>query len=269
VKLKKFIVGAPFGNYLQPKNATPTVGTYTLRDRAGFMRWRILWRVMRTLRWHFGLGWTNRLGLPNPGIAHARALWNWKQSYFKDKIVSIHGLEPNDWGQLLYDVAQLDPLAVELNVSCPNVGHLSVPENLFETAAHIRSDDAGFPFTIPVIVKLPPVNYWETFKLALAGGLTTFHCCNTLPVPAGGLSGKPLKRVSLDVIKRIKDHYPEATIVGGGGITTPEDVADYASAGASHFAVASAFLHPLRALSAQGWLAKLGAELDWEPPRFF
>lgn len=136
------------------------------------------------------------------------------------------------------------------NVSCPNVGHLSVPEDLFEKAVAQLGQGR-------VIVKLPPVSWWETFQLAVSSGVRTFHATNTLPVPAGGLSGKALKRVAIDAVKRIKDAHPAVTVIGGGGITTPEDVLDFKRAGADHFAVGSAFLNPLRVLRRESFLKGL------------
>src|ERR1051326_1557670 len=91
VTFHKVIIGAPFGNYLSTPGVTSTVGTYTLKNRAGFMRWWLFWRMLRTLRYHFGLGWTNKLGLPNPGIDHARRKAERNPQWIKDKILSIHG----------------------------------------------------------------------------------------------------------------------------------------------------------------------------------
>lgn len=118
---------------------------------------------------------------------------------------------------------------------------MSVPEDLFESTVSIAGADS-------LIVKLAPVHYMPAFELAYKVGIRRFHATNTLPVPAGGLSGKALKRISLDVVKRLKDAKPDITIIGGGGITTPEDVAHFKAAGASHVAVASALLKPTR-----GW----------------
>jgi dihydroorotate dehydrogenase len=236
----KVIIGAPFGNYLSTPGVTSTVGTYTLKNRAGFMRWYLFWRILRTLRYHRGLGWTNKLGLPNPGIEHARHKAARNPAWIKDKILSIHGFVDTEWYQLLDHVKWIKPAAVELNISCPNVGHLSVPADLFTRAIEVTG--------VPVIVKLPPVRWEETFEAALAAGVHFFHCTNTLPVPAGGLSGKPLKQVSLEVCRRVKTRAPHVSVIGGGGITGPDDVEDYWKAGAGSFSVASALLNPLHLL---------------------
>lgn len=239
------IIGAPFGNYLWSPACTSTLGTYTQENRAGFLRWRLAWRILRTLRPRFGVGgWTNKLGLPNPGIKHliesrphSRA-----EHPAKGKIVSIHGFSRDEWVKVIYSACHHmePPAAIELNISCPNVGHISVPDDLFKLALDIANDGNS----IPVIVKLPPVSYWPIYQMAYDQGIRNFHCCNTLPSPSGGLSGKVLQRVSLDVIARIKDKTPEVVIIGGGGITGPDDIELYWKAGARHFAVASALLKP-------------------------
>lgn len=259
--MKPIIISAPFGNYLSSEHATSTLGTYTLKNRAGTLRWWLFWRVLRTLRYRPSMGgWTNKLGLPNPGIEHLVELDRTKSSdWIATRIVSLHGFTSEEWTEIVRRVRQMQPrndmtllpfLAYELNVSCPNVGHLSVPSDLFEKAVEVLGADR-------VIVKLPPVSYWETFELAFESGVRTFHATNTLPTPVGGLAGPTLKRISLDVVKRIKDARPEITVIGGGGITAPADVVEYKKAGASHFAVASALLNPIRLLRRESWLKNL------------
>ena len=57
-------ISAPFGNYIKPKNSIPVTGTWTLKSRGN----RLL-AVVKSLRYNRQLrGWTNSLGLPNPGI---------------------------------------------------------------------------------------------------------------------------------------------------------------------------------------------------------
>lgn len=250
--LKSLIISAPFGNYLSHPLATSTVGTYTVENRAGFLRWWLLWRVALTLRRYRKIGaWVNKLGLPNPGLQHLKKLIiDMPDQWTDDRIVSLHGFTPGEWALLLQVAAPFG--AIELNVSCPNVGELSVPLDLFERAVGLGRK---------VIVKLPPVEYWKTFHHAYDSGVRVFHCTNTLPTPSGGLSGKPLKRVSLDVIARIKDARPDVTIIGGGGITEPEDITDYWNAGARHFAIGSAFLRARTLLNRHDFLCRLGARV--------
>ncbi len=247
------IISAPFGNYIQPKRGcTPTLGTFTSLRRPGR-----LWRIIRTVRYSPSLGaWVNKIGLRNPGIdwladrAHAGKI------NLSDKLVSIHGFDDAEWDRLTTIAAELKPLGIELNMSCPNVGHINWPPWLFERALE-RANAAG---TL-VVVKIPPVNYAEMVRQALAAGVRTLHCCNTIPVPAGGVSGKPLKPIALQCIRDVRSiaaamGVKDLRIIGGGGITIPSDIDDYAAAGADHFAVGTKCFNP-RTLFGDAVLAPL------------
>jgi len=247
--IQKLIISAPFGNYISFPHATSTIGTFTLKKRGG--RLYRLYRIARTLRPYPRLkSWSNKLGLPNPGIDVI------KGKNLGGKIISIHGFTHADWCQLtekVHDLPAVYPEAVELNVSCPNVRDeiegLKWYREIFARAKQ------NIPSNVSIIVKLPPVNWERLFGVAYDEvGIKYFHCCNTLPVPSGGLSGKALKPASLEVINRISeklqgddgedDHL--LRIIGGGGITNINDLEDYKKAGADYFAVGSAFLNPFR-----------------------
>lgn len=255
------IISAPFGNYIQPKRGcTPTLGTFTNLRRPGR-----LWRIIRTVRYSPSLGaWVNKIGLRNPGIdwladrAHAGKI------NLSDKLVSIHGFDDAEWDRLTTIAAELKPLGIELNMSCPNVGHINWPPWLFERTlercaaagqstnhkAQSTDSDAYRRAIGPmVVVKIPPVNYHDMVRQALAAGVRTLHCCNTIPVPAGGVSGKPLKPVAIQCIRDVRSiastmGVKDLRIIGGGGITIPSDIDDYASAGADHFAVGTKCFNP-------------------------
>jgi len=236
--LRPLVIAAPFGNYIQPDRATATLGTYTAAARPGR-----LWRFVRTVRYYPRLrAWVNRIGLRNPGIDHFAERVRAGRIDPADKILSIHGFEARDWQKLLDTAAALDrrPLAVELNMSCPNVGEVDWPADLFS-----RAVAAG----LPVIAKLPPINYHLIFDRAMEAGVRAFHCCNTLPIPAGGLSGKPLMPLSLQCIRDIRSLAGRAaddlTLIGGGGVTRPGDIDQYAHAGADHVAVGTKTMNPL------------------------
>ena len=161
------------------------------------------------------------------------------------KLVSIHGFTPEDWTVLLEKAAPLEPLAIELNMSCPNVGHIAWPEDLFERAAATG---------VPIIVKVPPVNYDTMVEQAYAAGLRIFHCCNTLPNPGGGMSGKPLMAVALQCIQDLKrkPYFDELTIIGGGGIYEADDVDAYADLGVKYAAIGTKVMNPKYLFSDSG-----------------
>ena len=239
LQVAPLVISAPFGNYLQPVGTTPTLGTFTAARRGG--RPAALGRAALTLRYYRKLdAWVNRIGLRNPGIAAMHS--GPKRSIaFSDSIVSIHGFVSEDWEVLLAEIAAQRPLAVELNISCPNVGELSWPPRLFHDALQTG---------VPVVVKLPPVRFHQLANDAVAGGVRWFHASNTLPVRGGGLSGAPLKPISLQVVRWLRSEFGDTVrIIGGGGIRTSADVMEYADAGADRFAIGTAALRPSTAYS--------------------
>lgn len=240
------IISAPFGNYTQPYGTTPTIGTFTALRRGG--RPAAFGRAVLTMRYYRRLdAWVNRIGLRNPGIdsvtvghTHGRPL--------AESILSVHGFDDGEWALLLERVRTLRPLAVELNISCPNVGELSWPDTLFKDAVATG---------VPVIVKVPPIRYQAMADAAVAAGVPWIHATNTLPVAKGGMSGAPLKPLSVQVVAWLRANYGRHVgIIGGGGIRSAADVTDFADAGADRFAVGTYAMRP-SALRGEGWIAAI------------
>lgn len=232
------VISAPFGNYIQPHNATATLGTFTTQERPGRV-----WRVIKTVRYYPGIKtWVNKIGLRNPGMPWLIKQVELGRKDVRDKIVSIHGFSDADWASLLADIAKIKPMAVELNMSCPNVGEIDWPASLFEDALATG---------VTVIAKLPPVRYEMMLDQAMAAGVKIFHCCNTLPVPAGGLSGKALMPVALTCIRKIRGMPggSDLRLIGGGGITRVEDIDAYVDAGVEHVALGTKTMNPLLLLT--------------------
>lgn len=240
-QLQPLIISAPFGNYIQPNGATPTLGTFTLLRRPGRV-----WRVLKTVRYRPSQrAWVNKIGLRNPGIDWLANRVKQSRCDVSDKIVSIHGFDADQWMQLLDRIDGIQPMAVELNMSCPNVGEIDWPSELFTRA--VQAGGAA----VSVVVKLPPVNYEVMVEQAVAAGIKTFHCCNTLPVPEGGMSGKPLQPKSLDCIRnlRSKPFGQDLTLIGGGGVYEISDIDTFVKAGADRVALGTKTMNPLLLLS--------------------
>lgn len=209
------------------------MGTFTLARRRGRVG-----AILRTVRPYPKLGaWVNRIGLRNPGIAwlEGRAA---RGRGLADKLVSVHGFDDGEWAELVDRGAALEPLGLELNMSCPNVAHQEPPAGLFQRAAACG---------VPVVVKLPPLRFRPMAEAALDAGLRAFHCCNTLPVKGGGMSGRPLMPLSLEAIEKLRalPGGDALTLIGGGGIQDAADLDGYAAAGADHFALGTVLMSPL------------------------
>ena len=80
-------------------------------------------------------------------------------------------------------------------------------------------------------------------------GFRQFHCCNTIPIHEGGLSGKSLIPYTNDKIIYIKNKYNDSTIISGGGISEWNDVINYKKLGADHFSVSTNFFNPFKSIN--------------------
>ncbi len=236
--LKPLVISAPFGNYIQPPGATPTLGTFTLHRRPGRLK-----QILKTVRYRPKLkAWVNKIGLRNPGIEWLAQKATSGKIDVSDKLVSIHGFDDEQWYALLEKIAAIRPMGIELNMSCPNVGEIGWPPELFSRAVATG---------IPVCVKVPPVNYHQMVEQAVEAGVRVLHCCNTLPVPEGGMSGRPLQPVALDCIRdlRSQPYGNDLTIIGGGGVYELDDIDKFKQAGANHIALGTKTMNPLLMLS--------------------
>lgn len=255
--INRLVISAPFGNWFNCPGATRTLGTYTLRHRAG--TFKRLWRILSTVRyWRRPQAWINKLGLPNPGIAH---LYQDHQDAaanlrLDNSIVSIHGFDSDEWSELGSWVAFRLPIpaAVELNLSCPNVGHTIGVEKAAFAVARVRARMlAAGRRAVPIIAKIGPVRWDAYAEAAVVAGADSLHLCNTIPTPGGGISGTPLKQFSLWAVEGCRKRWPDMHIIGGGGVSSQADIWDYHYAGADAVAVGSALFNPLNWKRVRKW----------------
>lgn len=242
--LNKIIIAAPFGNYLSFSGCTSTYGTFTWKPRSG----RLL-QILKTVRYNWRQqSWINKIGLRNPGIMSVQEP--------VDGIISIHGFNTVEWLCLIqYLTGKKLSQYVEFNLSCPNVGHIPDVDDVTPAIQYCIKNK------LTPICKLPPIRWMDYVRPLYALGVRWFHCCNTIPTPGGGISGKPLKQYSLWACEQIRLTYtPDVKIIGGGGITSKQDIEDYRKAGADYFAIGSYCFNPLN------WkrIRKLIKDLDYE-----
>ena len=233
----KFFIAAPFGNYLKftgKNNVIPVTGTWTLDSRATFLK--RIYKIITTLRYDFKKdGWVNRLGLPNPGVKTGLS------KTVSREILSIAAINRSDWSKL-YEIVG-DDINIEINLSCPNLDEKS---NLF------TSDDLKL-FTSKksknknwCIAKVSPYTTLDELKYLINDlGFSQIHCCNTLPVVHGGLSGKPLKPYVQKLIKLIRKNWGDKIeIIAGGGVDSIADVNNYINLGANHISLGTVSFKP-------------------------
>ncbi len=220
----KTFISAPFGNWIKAKhkNAISVTGTWTLNPRGNRF-----WSVVKSLRWNSDLqGWTNKLGLPNPGIAVGI------KSTGYNEVLSIAEIERDDYKRM--DRLIPENQNIELNLSCPNLGK-SLPWDSAEVFARTKEKRKW------CICKVSPTVSPEDLEFLITKlGFTQIHASNTLPIQGcGGLSGQTLIPYTLDIIRLIREEWPEVTVIAGGGVKDFGSVSNYLKEGADHVAIGS------------------------------
>ena len=221
-------IAAPFGNYIKPIGCIPVTGTYTLHPQGNRV-----WSVIKSLRYDFKKqGWTNNMGLPNPGVKVGL------ERHIYGEVLSIAEIERNDFKKLYREIPE--GINVELNLSCPNVRNL--PWDSTEIFAR-NSEKRKW-----CICKVSPTVTPEDLEFLITKlGFTQIHASNTLPIQGcGGLSGRTLIPYTLDIIRLIREEWPEVTIIAGGGVDNFGAVYEYLNEGADHVSLGSVCFNPFK-----------------------
>ena len=220
----QIFISAPFGNYIKHKNAISITGTWTLNPRGNRF-----WSVIKTLRWNSELqGWTNKLGLPNPGIKVGL------QKTFPSDVLSIAEIDRGDFKKLYSIIPETQN--IELNLSCPNIGK-SLPWDDAEIFTRYRATtDREW-----CIAKLSPLTTPEDLEFLVDKlGFRQLHFSNTLPCQYGGLSGSVLRPYTLELIRLVRENWGDSVeIIAGGGVSDFGAVYEYLGEGANHVAIGS------------------------------
>jgi dihydroorotate dehydrogenase len=222
-------VAAPFGNYIKPIGCIPVCGTFTLHSHGG----NKVWSAIKSLRYSTKhKGWTNNMGLPNPGVKVGL------QQHIRGEVLSIAEIERNDFKKLYSLIPER--MSVELNLSCPNVRNL--PWDSTEIFARNLEKREW------CICKVSPTVTPEDLEFLITKlGFTQIHASNTLPIQGyGGLSGQTLIPYTLDIIQLIREEWPEVTIIAGGGVADFSGVYEYLNEGADHVSLGSVCFNPFK-----------------------
>lgn len=237
---KPFFISPPFGSYIGHPRAYSVRGSYTRDARPGRLR-----QILRTVR-PLGYtaegepnGWVNKVGLRNPGWNSLPAVGNWPD------IISLSPFEETDWHAIerWLDERGQRPI-VEINVSCPNIDeHPSLPSQIMSTRLMAAAT---------IVWKLPPLLETHlTSACWLADlGAKYLHFSNTLPSQVGGISGRALREVNLEIVGDVCSSLTsyEIEVIAGGGIYTSKHLQQYRDAGATRFSLSTAWFWPPRAL---------------------
>lgn len=205
-------------------------------------------------------GLLNSVGLQNPGIHKVISdeLPRLREVFHQPIIANISGFSIDEYVECCRLITGEDQIGIiELNVSCPNVhgGGMSFgtsPESVAEVVKAVKK-----VVTRPLYVKLTP-NVTDIVAIAQAAekaGADGLVLINTLlgmrfnlrtgqPILAnltGGLSGPAIFPVALRMVWQVSQAC-KVPVIGCGGVSSAEDVAEMMMAGASAVEIGSANL---------------------------
>ena len=196
-------------------------------------------------------GMVNSIGLQNPGV----------ERFMEDLdafdlgvplFVSVAGETVREFAALCERVSEDGRVAaVELNLSCPNVEHGGLtfcagPAAVEEVVTACR---AAAP-TKPLFAKLTHEGVVGNARAAESAGADALTVMNTIPaltidakrrsvLVRGGLSGPAVKPVALKAVHDVA-RTVRVPVLGGGGVTSGTDVAEFMLAGATLVQVGTA-----------------------------
>jgi dihydroorotate dehydrogenase (NAD+) catalytic subunit len=203
----------------------------------------------------------NAVGLAGPGVAA------WRATYLPDLeargahvVASIWGRTVTEFADAAEAVRGADVVAVEVNASCPNLESRSTmfAHSALATAELVRASKVA---DRPLWIKLSPntPDLVEIADAALRAGADALVLVNTvlglaidvetrrpsLGNVGGGVSGPGILPVALRAVFDCRTAFPDAPIVGVGGVSSGEDAVAMLMAGANAVEVGTAtFANP-------------------------
>jgi dihydroorotate dehydrogenase (NAD+) catalytic subunit len=218
-------------------------------------------------------GMLNSIGLQGPGIdAFLEHDLPWLYEHGARAVVSIAGGSVEEFAELARRLRGAPGmLAVEVNISCPNVENRGLvfacdPDAAAAVVGAVRRHTAP---SVPVLAKLSPdvTDIVSIARACVDAGADGLSMINTLlgmaldldtmrPVLAGvtgGLSGRAIKPVAVRCIWQVHAALPQVPILGMGGVASGRDAFELVLAGASAVSVGTAIFHdpsaPVRVLA--------------------
>ena len=212
----------------------------------------------------------NRMGINNEGASNA------VRNLIKDRpeVIVAGNIAPNSSSHgeqvaedyatafsILYDHVDL----FVINISCPNVEGLTSLQDvssLSDIMDNLLNMRTGFDTYKPILLKLSPdlshTQIDELIEYSLVSGIDGIVAGNTtrsrdgLTIPQeriseigkGGMSGAPLYRKNLEMVRYIREKScGRLPIIGAGGIMTPAQAQEMLDAGASLIEIYTGFIY--------------------------
>lgn len=232
-------------------------------------------------------GMLNAIGLANIGVdAFIEQKLGELQSLGIPIIVNVAGHSLEDYITTAGKLSEHEVIrAIELNVSCPNVGDgLVFGTDCALLEELVRAVRTAMDDRVKLIVKLSPnaQDIVTTAEAAIRGGAQILSMINTFSAMAidvyqrrprlanvsGGLSGPAIRPIAVHMTHQVYTkiaHDAGVPLIGMGGIQRWEDAAEFILAGASGLAVGTAlFIDPDTPRKIcdglRGWMRQLGVE---------
>ncbi len=207
----------------------------------------------------------NRLGFNNKGIDHlVKNLNNKKYNGVVGVNIgankeSADQKRIDDYLECLRKVAHVADY-ITINISSPNtpgLRDLHSEENIKKLISSIQTEAKIINFVKPIFLKISPDESFELIKIiagiieesSLSGLIVSNTTINRdelkdkkYQLVKGGLSGAPLMNKSTDLLKNIKDLYPDLTLIGAGGVMSKSDYDKKIVSGASLVQIYTGFI---------------------------
>jgi dihydroorotate dehydrogenase (NAD+) catalytic subunit len=204
-----------------------------------------------------GAGMINSVGLQNAGVDQWLATELPRLTARGATVVaSIWGFTVEDYATVAARLAgERHIVAVEVNVSCPNVEDR---RRMFAHSPRATAEavDAAGAGGLPRWAKLSPnvTDITEIAGAALDAGAEALTLTNTvmgmaidveagravLGAGGGGVSGPPVHPVAVRAVFDCRAAFPDASLIGVGGVATGTDAVEFIMAGADAVQVGSA-----------------------------
>jgi dihydroorotate dehydrogenase (NAD+) catalytic subunit len=207
-------------------------------------------------------GMLNSVGLQNKGVDNfISEIYPRIKDFNTVLIANVSGSTIEEYIDVAQKINELDNiLAIELNISCPNVKHGGMAFGTAPISAKEVTRAVRKVYKKDLIVKLSPnvTSITEIAKAVVDGGADIISLINTLlgmaidvetrkPVLStitGGLSGPAIKPVALRMVWQVSQAV-NIPIIGIGGIMNATDAIEFLLAGASAIQVGTAnFIDP-------------------------
>ncbi len=203
-------------------------------------------------------GMLNSVGLQNPGVdTYIKEELSFLSKFDTRVIANVAGHSIEEYAAVAERLSDSSCDMLEVNISCPNVKEGGIGFGTDPKLAAAVTKEVKKRTSKPVIIKLTPnvTDITEIAKAAEYAGADGISLINTLlgmridvnrkkPVLAnvmGGFSGPAIKPVAVRMVYQVR-RAVKLPIIGLGGITTGEDVAEFLLAGADLVSVGTAAL---------------------------